>query len=88
MISVAWPSTHLHPQPPPTPTPTPTAIAPSNTTIITTRAHTHSRLPLQVSAVHAMRETGAGIAEGLDTVATKAAGAVEAAKEKLGLGGK
>ncbi len=38
----------------------------------------------QVGAVHAMRETGANIAEGLDTVAAKASGAVEVAKEKLG----
>ena len=43
---------------------------------------------MQYGAVHAMRETGANIAESLDSVAAKASEAVEVAKEKLGLGPK
>ncbi|GAB4815932.1 hypothetical protein N2152v2_002978 [Parachlorella kessleri] len=42
----------------------------------------------QYGAVHAMRETGANIAESLDSVAAKASEAVEVAKEKLGFAGK
>ncbi len=49
---------------------------------------TPSSCYVQYGAVHAMRETGANIAESLDSVAAKASEAVEVAKEKLGFAGK